>query len=49
MKDEIKLGSLAEDVLWWKLDDNHHMAVIIYPLEESAKEERAAVEAKRKN
>ncbi len=48
MRDEIKPGSLAEDVLWWKLDDNHHMAVIIYPSEEAAKQERAAVEANRK-
>ena len=48
MRAEIKLCSLAEDVLWRKLDDNHLMAVIIYPSEEAAKEKRAAVEANSK-
>ena len=29
MKDNIKPSSLADDVVWWKIDDNHHQSVII--------------------
>ena len=29
----------ADDVLWWKADDNHHQSVIIFPSEEIANKE----------
>ena len=29
----------ADDVLWWKADDNHHQSVIIFPSEEIATKE----------
>ena len=41
MKDNIKPSSLADDVVWWKIDDNNHQSVIIYPTEEAAKKELA--------
>ena len=36
-----------EEVLWWKIDANHHQAVIIYPSEEIANAERSKLEEAR--
>jgi len=47
MRDHVKPGTLAEDVIWWKIDDDHHMSVIIYPSEEVAHEDRAKRLARR--
>ena len=37
----------AEDVIWWKIDDNHHQSVIIYPSEKIAEEELGKRQVKR--
>ena len=29
MRDNIKSNHPADDVIWWKIDDNHHQSVII--------------------
>ena len=29
MRDNIKTDHPADVVIWWKLDDNHHLSVII--------------------
>ena len=49
MREKVKPGTLCEDVIWWKIDDNHHQSVIIYPSEESAKAELEKRVAKRAN
>ena len=36
-------------MIWWKIDENHHQSVIIYPSEESAKAELEQRVAKRAN
>ena len=36
-----------EELLWWKIDENHHQAVIIYPSEEIANAERSKLEEAR--
>ena len=36
-----------EEVLWWKIDDEHHQALIVYPSEEIAKAERKKLEEAR--
>ena len=36
-----------EEVLWWKIDENHHQAVIVYPSEEIANAERSKLEEAR--
>ena len=33
----IKTGHPAEDIIWWQLDGNYHMSVVIYKTEEEAK------------
>ena len=30
MRDNVKPLSPAEDVFWWKMDDNHHQSITIY-------------------
>ena len=37
----------AEDVIWWKIDENHHQSLIIYPSEKIAEEELAKRQVKR--
>jgi hypothetical protein len=37
----------TEEVLWWKIDDNHHQAVIVYLSEEVANAERTKLEEAR--
>ena len=37
----------TEEVLWWKIDDNHHQAVIVYLSEEVANAERPKLEEAR--
>ena len=37
----------AEDVIWWKIDENHHQSLIIYPSEKIAEEEMAKRQVKR--
>ncbi len=39
----------AEDVIWWKMDDNHHQSITIYSSEDAAKKHRTEVEQFRKN
>ncbi|MFL2791942.1 MAG: hypothetical protein ACJZ8V_04570 [Paracoccaceae bacterium] len=48
MKDVKKGNSLAEDVILWKIDNQHHGALVIYASEEIANKERAIIEAERK-
>ena len=36
-----------EEVLWWKIDDEHHQALIVYPSEEIANAERKKLEEAR--
>ena len=33
----IKADHPAEDIIWWHIDGNHHMSVVIYKTEEEAK------------
>ena len=49
MKENLVGKTQAEDVIWWKIDENHHQSVIIYPSEESAKAELEQRVAKRAN
>ena len=32
----IKTDHPAEDIIWWHIDGNHHMSVVIYKTEEEA-------------
>ena len=36
-----------DELLWWKIDENHHQAVIVYPSEEVANAERSKLEETR--
>ena len=38
----------AEDVLWWRADDNHHQSVIIFSTEEIANKEMEMRQSHRK-
>ena len=49
MLKNVKPYSPAEDVIWWKMDDNHHQSITIYSSEDSAKKHRAELEQFRKN
>jgi len=49
MRDNVKPLSPAEDIFWWKMDDNHHQSIMIYSSEESANQHRAELEQFRKN
>ena len=33
----IKTDHPAEDIIWWQLDENHHISIVIYKTEEEAK------------
>jgi len=48
IRDVKKGNSLAEDIILWKIDNNHHGALVIYSSEEIAKRERSAIEVERK-
>ena len=49
MRKNVKPYSPAEDVIWWKMDDNHHQSITIYSSEDVAKKHRAELEQFRKN
>ena len=49
MLKNVKPHSPAEDVIWWKMDDNHHQSITIYPSEDAAIKHRAELEQFRKN
>ena len=36
MRKNVKPLSPAEDVFWWKMDDNHHQSITIYSSEDVA-------------
>ena len=44
MRKNVKPYSPAEDVIWWKMDDNHHQSITIYSSEDAAKKHRAELE-----
>ena len=29
-------GTNVEEIIWWKMDDDHHQTVIVYPSKEAA-------------
>ena len=29
-------GTNVEEIIWWKMDDDHHQSVIVYPSQEAA-------------
>ena len=37
----------AEDIIWWKIDENHHQSLIIYHSEKIAEEELGKRQVKR--
>ncbi|MDA9990935.1 hypothetical protein N9E48_09035 [Paracoccaceae bacterium] len=45
---ELKGNSKAEDVIWFKIDENTHQSVIIYSSEEDAKQENERRQEMRK-
>ena len=47
LKSVKKDKSLADDIILWKIDDNHHGALVIYSSEEIALRERSAIETER--
>ena len=48
MKENLQGKTEAEDIIWWKIDDNHHQSIMIYSSEESANQHRAQLEEFRK-
>jgi len=46
---EVKSKTTAEDIIWFKIDENTHQSVIIYSSEVDAKEENARRQAMRKD
>ena len=44
MRKNVKPFSPAEDVFWWKMDDNHHQSITIYSSEDLARKHRAELE-----
>lgn len=36
---EHRTTSIAEDIIWWQIDENTHQSIIIYSTEEDAKDE----------
>ena len=44
MRNNVKPGHPAEDIIWWQIDDNHHQSIIIYSSEDEAKKHRSEVE-----
>ena len=49
MLKNVKPYSPAEDVIWWKMDENHHQSITIYSSDESASTHREQLEEFRKN
>ena len=49
MRKNAKPLSPAEDVFWWKMDDNHHQSITIYSSEDAAKKHRLELEEFRRN
>ena len=49
MRKNVKPLSPAEDVFWWKMDDNHHQSITIYSSEDAAKKHRLELEEFRNN
>ena len=47
MNKAVSGDTTAEDVIWWKIDENHHQPLIIYPSEKIAEEELAKRQVKR--
>ena len=45
---EHKLNTKAEDIIWFKIDENTHQSVIIYSSEKDAQEERSKLQEQRK-
>ena len=45
---KLKSKTKAEDIIWFKIDENTHQSVIIYSSEADAKEENAQRQAMRK-
>lgn len=43
-----KSNTKAEDIIWFKIDENTHQSVIIYSSEEDAQEERTGLQKQRK-
>ena len=48
VRDNVKPLSTAEDVFWWKMDDNHHQSITIYSSEDVAMKHRVKLEGFRK-
>ena len=42
---ELKSKTKAEDIIWFKIDENTHQSIIIYSSEADAKEENAQRQA----
>ena len=49
MRKNVKPYSPSEDVIWWKMDYNHHQFTTIYFSEDAAKKHGAELEKFRKN
>ena len=47
MNKAVSGDTTAEDVIWWKIDENHHQSLIIYPSEKIAEEDLAKRQVKR--
>ena len=45
---EVKSKTKAEDIIWFKIDENTHQSIIIYSSEKDAQEERAKLQEQRK-
>ena len=45
---EYRTTSIAEDIIWWQIDENTHQSIIIYSTEEDAKDELLKREEQRK-
>ena len=47
MKENLLGKTDAEDIIWWKIDDNHHQSIIVFTSEEKAKAENDKRQAMR--
>ncbi len=47
MKDNLLGKTKADDIIWWKIDDNHHQSVIIFSSEGLARAENEQRQAMR--
>ena len=48
-KRQVKSKTKAEDIIWFKIDENTHQSIIIYSSEADAQEENAQRQAMRKD